>query len=62
MGGPLREALDRFIARTHAKRHVYAERDALAALATLSGDEFEAARAHALELAMCVDPGHCDHI
>ena len=62
MGGPVKDRLERVAAWAHAKRHAYAEKDALGALSALTGDEFLAARERALDLAMCVDPGHCDHV
>lgn len=58
----MRTSLERVASWAHAKRHTFAERDAIAALAGLTGDEFDRARAWALELSMCLDPGHCDHI
>lgn len=48
--------------RARLRRHQLAAIAAVRAMHATAGDDFDRAREHATELALCPDPEHCDHL
>jgi hypothetical protein len=54
--------LRRLADRSRLQLHRRAMIAAVAAVHAATGDEFDRAREHATEVALCPDPLHCDHV